>query len=199
MNAAVLKRFILYMAAFIVVAMVGSDLLRGFLDRAPGDYRAETGSNRLEDGLYVQALAEFDQALIEAPGHVGAMMGRGLALAQMNKADEADAAFTALIERLEADSDSSIRALAVAHANRGIARDRAGAQETALADYERALALDADSVSGPGLIDRVLYRTPDPATVRKRADYLRVQLALPEGGRRLRVPELDAQERMHKP
>ena len=54
-------------------------------------------------------------------------------------------------------------------------------------------------MKGPGIIDRVIYGTPAPATVRDRAIYLEKQLALPPERRLLRAPEIDAAQRMHKP
>ena len=89
--------------------------------------------------------------------------------------------------------------LAAAFANRGILFDRTGRPAKALADYRAALMLDAEAVEGPGLVDRVLYRTPEPATVAKRAEYLESQFALPPEKRVFTRPEIDAQQRMHKP
>ena len=69
----------------------------------------------------------------------------------------------------------------------------------ALADYGKALAIDPHIVSGPGLIDRVLYGMPDAASVARRADYLEAQLKLPPDKRQLVRPEADARQRMHRP
>ncbi len=59
--------------------------------------------------------------------------------------------------------------------------------------------IDEVAVDGPGIIDKVIYGTPRPATVRLRAIYLTKQLALPAEKRVLRIPEKDAEERMYKP
>ncbi|HRK96222.1 MAG TPA: hypothetical protein PK694_07875, partial [Rhodospirillales bacterium] len=69
----------------------------------------------------------------------------------------------------------------------------------ALADYRQALAIDAGAVDGPGLFHKIVYGDAKPSTIANRADYIEAQLALPEDQRLLRVPELDARQRMHKP
>ena len=71
--------------------------------------------------------------------------------------------------------------------------------EKAVADYIEALKIDEGAVDGPSLIDKVVYGTPRPATVRQRAIYLSEQFALPEHERILRIPEKDAEQRMYKP
>jgi hypothetical protein len=76
---------------------------------------------------------------------------------------------------------------------------RTGRYEKALADYIQALKIDEGAVDGPSLVDRVIYGTPRPATVRQRAIYLTKQLALPEDQRVLRIPEKDAEQRIYKP
>jgi len=61
------------------------------------------------------------------------------------------------------------------------------------------MKVDEGAVDGPSLIDKVIYGTPRPATIRQRAIYLSRQLALPEHKRVLRIPEKDAEQRMYKP
>ncbi len=121
----------------------------------------------------------------------------------MNKPNEAQAELTYLIgflkKTLQPDDRTGIGVLAAAYANRGILHDRAGRYEPALADYILALKTDAGVLDGPGLFDKIIYGTPKPSTVRDRAIYLKQQLALPPEKRLLRVPELDQQQRMHKP
>jgi tetratricopeptide (TPR) repeat protein len=172
-------------------------------DGPPGDFETRQGDILLSDRAYGEALARFDQALAVSPGHRGAMMGRAIALMQSGRSDEAAAAFDQLIAflsaTLAADDPTGRGALAAAYANRGILRDRAGQPQAALADYRAALAIDAAAVSGPGLIDRVLYGMPRASSVRKRAAYLETQLKLPEEERLLRLPDADATQRMHKP
>ena len=89
--------------------------------------------------------------------------------------------------------------LAAAYANRGILRDRGGHYKEALDDYISALKTDMGALDGPNIFDKVLYGTPRPSTVQKRAQYLYEQLKLPPEKQLLRVPEMDAQQRMYKP
>ena len=106
----------------------------------------------------------------------------------------------AYLERtLEPDDPTGVGALAAAYANRGIVYDRTGRYQAALDDYIAALKTDEDTVSGPDVVHKILYGSEDVSSVRKRAQYLYEQLQLPEDERRLRVPEIDAQQRMHKP
>ena len=198
------RRFVL---PALVVALLGiavAAALRAYVLEAPaGDYEVRQGDILLTDGAYDQAIERFDAALAIAPEHRGALMGKAIALLQSGRIDEAEAAFTAVIARLEpalAGGDATGRGvLAGAYANRGILRDRAARYPEALADYRRALAADAAAVAGPGLIDKVLYGNARPATVAQRAVYLERQLSLPERERLLRVPDLDARQRMYKP
>ena len=67
MNTRVLRRFITLMAVLIVVTVLGSDILRRYVERPPGDLETETGNLRLEDGLYDKALEEFNAALAVSP------------------------------------------------------------------------------------------------------------------------------------
>ncbi|MBT6800415.1 MAG: hypothetical protein HOA41_01935, partial [Rhodospirillales bacterium] len=85
------------------------------------------------------------------------------------------------------------------YANRGILNDRGGRYKQALRDYILALRTDQEILEGPGLLDKIVYGTPNPTTVRDRAVYLKKQLALPPEKRLLRMPELDAKERTYKP
>ncbi len=130
-------------------------------------------------------------------------MGRALAYLQSARYVEAEAEFTYLIKylqrNLESDDITGIAVYAAAYGNRGILYDRTGRYDKALADYIQALNIDEGAIEGPGLIDRVIYGTPRPATVRQRAIYLTEQLALPEGQRVLRKPEKDAEQRIYKP
>jgi tetratricopeptide (TPR) repeat protein len=187
-----------------VLGVAGVAALRAYVVEAPaGDYQVRQGDILLTDGAYDQAIERFAAALAIDPEHRGALMGKAIALLQSGRLDEAEAAFTAVVARLEpalAAGDATCRGvLAGALANRGILRDRAGRYAEALVDYRRALTIDAAAVAGPGLVDRVLYGTVRPATVDQRATYLERQLALPERERLLRVPDLDARQRMYKP
>lgn len=203
MKASVLRRFVILGAVFTFVAFSGWMAVRHFTAAAPGDFHVREGDIRLGDRKYDEAIAAFDRALAEMPDHRGALMGRAIAFMQMGKEPEALAEFTYLIDTLKrtlaADDPTGRATLAAAYANRGIMHDRAGRYETALADYVEALKTDAGALDGPSLFDKILYGTPRPSTVLKRAQYLEQQLRLPPAERLLRVPEIDAEQRMYKP
>jgi tetratricopeptide (TPR) repeat protein len=203
MNPRVLRRFIALMALLTVGGFIFWDLLDDFVQRAPGDFNTEMGANRLVDGQYEEALDYFGKALGEAPDHRGALMGRALVFTQTERYDDAIAEFDYLIrfveETLEPDDQTGRGVLAAAYANRGIVYDRLGRYETALESYILALNTDAEAVAEPGIVHKILYDSDRISSVRKRALYLQQQLRLPEDQRVMRIPELDAKQRMHKP
>ena len=63
MNAAVLKRFIVYMALLTFVMFTVWALVRSFMNRPPGDYETEVCDMRLKDKLYDQAIQAANIAL----------------------------------------------------------------------------------------------------------------------------------------
>ena len=205
MNPRVLKRFVILMVVLTVGVMLFRDVIVAQFDRPPGDYHTEVGSNRLVDGLYDEAIEEFDKALEESPDHRGALMGRALVFIQSERYDEAIGELGYLIERLEEtlaeepDDRTGQGVLAAAFANRGIVRDRRGEYEAALADYISALKVDPGAVEGPDIFQKILLGGDQISTVRKRAEYLHQQLQLPEEERLMRLPELDDQQFMYKP
>ncbi len=174
-----------------------------FVASVPGDYEVRQGDILLGDKKYDEALDRFDAALQEMPNHRGALMGKAIALLQSERYDEAEAVFTHTIDflnkNLEADDPTGNAVLAGAYANRGILYDRTARYEQALSDYIQAVKIDEEAVKGPSFVDKILHVRPRPATVRNRAVYLQQQLALPEEERLLRLPEKDAEQRMHKP
>lgn len=202
MSPEVLQRFVKIALTVIIVGGLAILAYDWFRSQEPGDYYVSQGDIRLSDGEYDQALESFDKALQEMPDHRGALMGRALVFIQTEQYDEAIAELNYLIEflnrTLEPDDLTGRGALAAAHANLGIIYDRQARYEEALEQYAYALNTDEESVSGPGLVDKILYDA-DPSTVRDRAVYIYEQLQLPEDERLLSVPELDAQERMYKP
>jgi len=203
MNRRVLRRFVMLLALLTVGAFVFWDVLEGFVSRAPGDFNTEIGSQRLEDGLYDEAIENFDKALEEAPNHRGALMGRALVFIQTERYEDAIAELDSLIrfleETLEPDDRTGRGVLAAAYANRGIVYDRLAQYEKALENYVQALNTDGETVEGPGVIHKILYDSEKVSSVRDRAIYLHEQLQLPEEERVLRIPELDAKQRMYKP
>lgn len=200
---AVLRRFILIAFAATFAMFTVWALVRQIVETPPGDYEVRQGDILLGDGKFDQAIERFDAALGRAPGHRGAMMGRAIALLESGRVDEAEAAFGEIIDflstSLSPDDPTGRAVLAGAYANRGILYDRSGRYADALGDYNQALATDPGAVEGPGLFHKILYGVAHPSTIRKRAAYLQQQLALPEAERVLRVPELDARQRMYKP
>ncbi len=203
MNPKVLRRYII-VAGIATFAMFSVwTLVAVFLNEVPGDYYTREGDIRLGEGKYEEATASFNKALAEAPDHRGALMGRALVFIQTSRFADAIAELTYLIEylekTLEEDDRTGWAVLASAYANRGIVHDRRERYEMALADYVKALKTDEGTLSGPSLFDKILYGTSQPSTVRKRAIYLGQQLALPPEKRLLRVPEVDAEQRMYKP
>ena len=202
MSANVIKRFTVLL--FITTLVVGGMTLlyESFFTQPPGDYETKRGDILLSSGDYPEALKYFDKALTKTPNHRGALMGRALVFIQTEQYPEAEAELTYLIGWLETNISptdlTGIGALAAAYANKGIILDRQGAYEEALANYIKALEVDEDSVSGPGIGYKILY-DPRPSTVRKRALYIYEQLQLPEDQRAMSLPELDSASRMHKP
>ncbi len=203
MNPRVLRRFIFLMAMLLLFGGLTFMFFGSSLTREPGDYETQMGDQRLEDELYDEAMAHFDKALEEHPNHRGALMGRAIVFIRTEQYDLAIAELDYLIDflakSLEPDDTTGRGALAAAYANRGIVRDRQGDYEAALQDYIKALGTDEETVSGPGVVHKILYESDDVSNVRKRAQYIYEQLQLPEDERLMRVPELDEKQRMHKP
>ncbi len=202
-NPRVVRRFVILMGIATFVMFSFWAVLNSFVKAPDGDYEVRQGDIYLGDGKYDEALERFNAALAVSPDHRGALIGRGLAFLQSGRHLEAKSEFTYLIEylhrTLESDDVTGIAVHAAAYSNRGILYDRTGRYEKALADYIQALRIDEGAVDGPGIVDRVIYGTPRPATVRKRAIYLQQQLALPAHQRVLRIPEKDDEQRMYKP
>jgi Flp pilus assembly protein TadD len=203
MNARILKRYIILMAIATFAMFTVSAVVKQFKEVPPGDYQVRQGDLRLGERKYDEALAAFDAALERAPHHRGAMMGRAIVFLQTDQFAEAEVAFTDMIhfltDNLEPDDATGIAVLAGAYANRGILYDRTNRHEEALADYIQALKTDEGAIKGPNIFHRILYGDSRTATIAKRAEYIATQLTLPEEERILRVPDLDAAQRMHKP
>ncbi len=199
----VLRRFVILMAIATFAMFSFWAALKVYVRTPDGDYEVRQGDIFLGDAKYDAALERFTEALAVSPDHRGALIGRALVYLQTERYAEGEAEFTYLIEylekNLEPDDITGIAVLAGAYSNRGILYDRTGRYEKALADYIQALRIDEGAVDGPGIVDKVIYGTPRPATVRGRAAYLIKQLALPAEKRVLRIPEKDAEERMYKP
>ena len=198
-----IRRFSIYLGIFTFVVFTAWAVSEMFFNQPPGDFHTREGDLRLSEGSYDKAMKSFNQALQKMPNHRGALMGRALVYLKTERYPEAVAELTHLIgylkENLDPKDQTGKGLMAAAYANRGIVHDRTGEYEKALADYIDALKIDEETVSGPGLVDRVVYGTPNPSSVRKRALYIKGQLALPEGKRLLRAPHLDKKQRTYKP
>lgn len=198
------QRVFLMMILISGISILGAGALLYWTDYPPGNYQTELGTLRLEDGQFEKAMAHYDKALLAAPKHRGAMMGRALVLIQTGKYAGSIAQLSRLIDHLNQEiavnEDATDRAvLAAAYANRGIARDRMSNYSEAIIDYAMSLRTDEKSVSGPGVIHKILYGSTHTSTVRSRAVYLYEQLKKPEAERIMRVPKIDALQRMHRP
>ena len=164
---------------------------RTAVEGTPGDYHVKTGNYHLEDGQYDRAIDEFERALAANAEHPLAYLGIALALMHQEDYETSREAF----DRALALDDS----LAVAYADRGILHDRMGLHDAALRDYRRALALDPRLADGPGWLWRFLRNIPErPPTIADRAAYLEAELRKPPEDRLLRLPEIDAQQRMYR-
>ena len=199
----VLRRFIILMGILTFGGFTFWAVTGNFVQAPPGDYEVRQGDIHLGDKKYDNALERFNAALSVSPDHRGALMGRALVFLQSERYTDAEAEFSYMIKYLQANLDpddiTGIAVYAAAYANRGILYDRTGRYEKALADYIQALKIDEGAIDGPGLIDKVIYGTPRPSTVRKRGLYLQQQLALPKEQRVLRIPEQDSEQRQYKP
>ncbi len=203
MNPAVLQRFIKMMLVALLITGVFYLGYEHYTSDAPGDYYVREGDIRLGDAKYDEALEAFDKALAEMPDHRGALMGRAVVFIQTGRYEEAVVELDYLIDfmtkTLDPDDMTGRGVLAAAYSNRGNVHDRQGRYERALEDYISALDTDRETVAGPGVVHKILYGGDNVSTVRDRAQYIYEQLQLPESERLLRIPELDAKQRMYKP
>ncbi len=183
-----LKSVALLLGAIFLGWMIWEGLLQ---EQVPGEKAYEAANRYFEDGNYQRALENYSAALQEDPELLPAKRGQARSLMQMGKNHEALELFDEVIYR-EPD-------FPVNYANRGILHDRMGNYRRAIADYEKAVALDAEMVEGPNWLTRFLRLQPEkPPNVADRAAYLRRELAKPESERVLRIPEEDAKQRSYK-
>ena len=201
MSAAFLRRFVILMI-LLIVAVVGFQTARDYFNPPPGDFETRQGDIHLGIEEWDEAIEDFDRALEAQPDHRGALMGRAIAFLQSGRHAEAEAEFNYLIgvleDSLEPDDSTGRGVLAAAYANLGILYDRDERYQDALDNYVKSLQVDAEVVEGPGVIHKILYDA-NPSTVRDRAQYIYEQLQLPEDERLMKIPPLDAEQRMHKP
>ncbi len=203
MTPSVLRRFILYLGILTVAGFSFWMGWRYLTPTQPGDFETRHGGQLLSDGQYEEAIERFDAALEVNPDHRGALQGRATAYLQLERYGEAEGEFTYLIEflekTLEPDDGTGRGVLYSAYANRANIKDRQARYEEALADYIKAIEIDPELADGPGIVDHILYYDRKPSTVLLRANYLYEQLQLPEEERLLRIPEIDAKQRLYQP
>lgn len=203
MNPKVLRRFIVMMAILTFVMFSFWAGWKYLSPSQPGDYETRHGGQLLSGGHYEEAIEQFNAALELEPDHRGALQGRATAYLQLERYEDAEEEFTYLIEflerTLESDDPTGRGVLFSAYANRATIKDRQGRYQEALEDYVAAIKVDKELAEGPGIIDHLLYHSRKPSSVLGRANYLYEQLQLPESERLLRVPELDAEQRMYRP
>ena len=160
-------------------------------ENVPGENRCRLANKHLQDGKYNEALKVFDEVLAKYPEYKEAHHGRAITLMQINDFKGSRESFDRAVKLDEN--------FAGAYANRGILNDRTGNHEDAVKDYRKALELNPEIAEGPGLIWRFLHNVSDkPSSIADRADYIEAELKKPEAERLLRVPEIDAQQRMYK-
>jgi tetratricopeptide (TPR) repeat protein len=160
-------------------------------ENVPGENMNRLANKHLEDAKYDEALNAFSEVLSKYPEYKEAYMGRAITLMQMGEFENSRKDFD---RALELDNK-----FAAAYANRGILNDRVGSYREAVADYRKAVELNPEIAEGPGLIWRFLRNVPEkPPSIVDRADYLETELKKPEEERLLRIPEIDAQQRMYK-
>lgn len=187
-----LYRFLKYTAVTMAVAWIGWTIYDTFLARTePGEYAYHAATNHFADRSYDRALVDYDKALQENPGYTPALRGRAETLIMLDREPEAIEIYDQLIA-LQPDNAGH-------YANRGIAHDRLGHFEQALADYVTALALNPEVGEGPGWLTRFLRNQPEKVPgIADRARYIQEQLTLPAAERVLQVPEADASARPFK-
>ncbi len=203
MTPSVLRRFVLYLGILTVAGFSFWMGWRYLTPTQPGDFETRHGGQLLSDGQYEEAIERFDAALEVNPDHRGALQGRATSYLQLERYDEAEGEFTYLIEflekTLEPDDATGRGVLYSAYANRANIKDRQARYEEALEDYIKAIEIDPELADGPGIVDHILYYDRKPSTVLLRANYLYEQLQLPEEERLLRIPEIDAKQRLYQP
>ncbi len=157
----------------------------------PGENAYRMANSRLEKGEYAEALRGFDEALGKNPDFSPAYLGKGIAYMQLEEYDEA---LVAMDKAIALDEN-----FAECYANRGILHDRMGRYQEAIDDYVKAARLKPELAEGPGFLWRFLHNVSEkPPTILERAAYLAVELKKSEDERLLKIPEIDARQRMYQ-
>jgi len=160
-------------------------------ESVPGENKYRLANKYLEDGKNEEALTIFNEALALNREYQPAFLGKAITLMQLERYDESREMFD---QALALDKE-----FAEAYANRGILNDRTGDFEKAAEDYRTAISLKPKLAKGPGRLWKFLHNVSGKVpTIVDRADYIEEQLKKPEEERLLRVPGIDARQRMYK-
>ncbi len=208
-------RRLVRIAIVMVAAWAGWSLYQ--LASGPSDPIArdlDAARRQLLDGNHAQALEQYRLLRSSDPDNLMALRGESQALMQWAIAEAAtleqpgDTLPLVLRERMQQavermdlliEREKKPSLLGIDYANRGIAKDWLGDYTGALADYRQALRLEPRVSEGPGFFTRFLRnQAQQQATVKRRAEYLQQQLALPESQRQLRKPTEDARQRAYE-
>ena len=192
MTSARLYRRLVVIAWILGGGWLGWALYEQFLDRDPLVIEVESAERHFADGRYRESFSVYEKLERERPGHPQMLRGMARSLMQLGENRRA----LELYDRaIELDGE-----FAVAYLSRAILLDRMGLFSAAIADYEKAAELDASIDEGPGWLTRFLRNQSEKQpTASQRAQYLRQQLALPEGEREMRRPEIDSKQRSYRP
>jgi len=208
-------RRLVRIAIVMVAAWAGWSLYQ--LASGPSDPIArdlDAARRQLLDGNHAQALEQYRLLRSSDPDNLMALRGESQALMQWAIAEAAtleqpgDTLPLVLRERMQQavermdlliEREKKPSLLGIDYANRGIAKDWLGDYTGALADYRQALRLEPRVSEGPGFFTRFLRnQEQQQATVKRRAEYLQQQLALPESQRQLRKPTEYARQRAYE-
>jgi len=160
-------------------------------ERGSSDTAYLDANTLFEDAQYDRATELYAKAVAQKADHLPALRGLANAHLQSRRLGPALAAVDRAVA-LEPDFGGN-------YAIRGIIHDHMGAYPKAIADYEKALALDPGLADGMSWLDRLLHNVQQrPATVADRLAYLKLQLSLPENERVLRRPAIDDKQRPYE-
>ncbi len=182
------------MRAAVVLALAGL-WAAGFspIDwlKHPAEVHTEKGIRALREGHYDEALQRFGEAERRLPQSPVPPLDRGVAAYRAGRYDQALEAFRAAAERAEGENSRLARD---AHYNAGNALFKLGRYREAIAEYERALAIDredGDAAFNKRLAEELLRRQRERPTPAPRPKQGRKQQKQ-QGGRRRPSPQPSA-------
>ena len=123
------------------------------------------GAGHLKKGRLDEALSAFEKALALEPGHKGASFNRAFTLQRMGKFEEAENAYTALLEVEEIPS---------ARLMLGVIYEERGENEKAIEAYERILETDPANSRAKNRLERLREIEKSPEDLMKEgAEHLK--------------------------